>query len=380
MSSPDVTPILAELAAGRIDAAEASRRIEMLSAEPEAPHEEQEEKQEKDRYAPNRYARETFDMPASEPEPEPAPEPEPEPEPAPEPEPEPEPPTPKDREPDEPEPTPREPRAPQARRLRTDMLRDFGVFARETLNRDFFGREERTPHSDPAEPRRAAAQGPTRVVVRSVGHRVRIEGDARVSTVTVEGEHVLRRSADVIEVATEETSKPFEGFSLLRLPRSMDDVRDLGLGKELVVRVNPAFIVDAEVTAGGLRIQGVPQLGRVRVTAGSARVEDVEVIEDALFQTGAATVIGTITRGRSRVRCESGNLVVRLGDDSNVTVRAESNVGRVVWAGRFSGVGDEVVMGHGSARLDVGAVMGRAVVHAGTEAAPDSANESRPGE
>lgn len=122
-----------------------------------------------------------------------------------------------------------------------------------------------------------------------------------------------------------------------------------------------------ELTAGSLTTEAVRFLGKVRVTAGGAKLTGVEETHDVLVQAGQATVKGRITTGRSRLRCESGSLVVELDDDSNVTVKAESQLGRVAWAGGHSGAGDEVVMGNGAARLDVGVVMGHATVRVGSE-------------
>ena len=48
-------------------------------------------------------------------------------------------------------------------------------------------------------------------------------------------------------------------------PRSLDDLRDIGLGKELLVKVNPKLIIDVEATTGGVRSTGAPRFGRVRV-------------------------------------------------------------------------------------------------------------------
>lgn len=364
MSSPDLTPILAELAAGRIDTAEASRRIaEAKRAARTAdtatdPTDQTTARRsagtiEGDDSTGRHEAPEVVDAEIIDEEAEAVTEEEVEAEP--------------NGSTEQPGTGSEDSWSARAQRAES-RLRDWGAFARETISRDFLGHRERPAHAESG----SGATGPgstrgvDRVVVRSVGHRIRIVADDRVETVHVVGEHMLRRSGTTVEVITEEASKPFEGFSLLKLPRSLDDVRNLGLGTELVVRVHPGLLVDAEVTAGSLVTEQVRWLGRVRVTAGSARLDGVCQIADALFQTCAATVTGSITQGRSRVRCESGNLTIHLADDSNVTVHTESNVGRVVWAGGHTGAGDEVVMGNGSARLDVGAVVGRAVVHVGT--------------
>lgn len=204
--------------------------------------------------------------------------------------------------------------------------------------------------------------GLTRVSVTAVGRRVRIEGDPSVSTLSVQGPHVLRRTGTVMEVSSSgEIGPSFQGFSLIRPPRSLDDLRDLSLGKELIVRVNPSLVVDAEVTTGGLRTVGIPRLGRIRVTAGGSTLDDVQEVEDLLSQAGGISVSGPISIGRSRLKVESGSLSVHLTKGANVSIRAEAKLGRVSWPGGGEGV-DEYVVGNGSARLDIAVVMGMATI------------------
>ena len=85
------------------------------------------------------------------------------------------------------------------------------------------------------------------------------------------------------------------------------------------------------------------------------------------MQAGQATIKGAIKTGRSRIRAESGSLNIELADDSNVTVKGEAQLGKVSWTGGHDGLGDEVVMGNGSARLDVEVVMGYAQVRVGSD-------------
>jgi hypothetical protein len=211
--------------------------------------------------------------------------------------------------------------------------------------------------------------GVERISVRAVGRRVRILGETSVATLSADGPHVLRRNGSVLEVSSDgELGASLDGFSILRsAPRSLDDFRSLGLGKELFLRVNPDVIVDVEVTAGSLNTERVPHLGKVRVTAGAAKLLDVAEINDALIQAGQATIKGTITTGRNRVRAESGTLSITLGDDSNVSVTGEAQLGKISWAGGHSGAGDEVVMGSGSAKLEIEVVMGHAQVRVGSD-------------
>lgn len=206
--------------------------------------------------------------------------------------------------------------------------------------------------------------GLARVSVSAIGRRVRIEGDPTVATLSIDGPHALRRVGTVMEVSsTEEIGPNFQGFSLIRPPRSLDDLRDIGLGKELVVRVNPKLIVDVEVTTGGLRTSGVPRLGRVRVTAGGAAIDGVLEVEDLLGQASGISVEGPISVGRSRLKVESGTLTVVLSEGANVSIRGEAKLGRVTWPDGGEKV-DEYVVGNGSARLDVAVVMGTASIRA----------------
>jgi hypothetical protein len=287
-TEPDLTEILEELAAGRIDASEAARRIDALKAAAE---------------------------PAAEPS-----------------------------------------DAEVADEVASDgPQHSAGVFSQPPF----------VEQDVPPSPRRASgAKGVDRISVRAVARRVRIVADGSVATASVDGPHVLRRSGSVLEVTSDGEQGPsLDGF-ILRPPRSFDDLRALGLGKELLVRVNPTIAVDAEVTAGMLTTEGVPFLGKVRVTAGGATLDRIAEANDVLVQAGSASIRGDLATGRSRIRCESGSLDIELGDRSNVTVRTDVQLGKVSWAGADNDNVNEVVLGNGAARLDVGVVMGWATIKA----------------
>jgi hypothetical protein len=302
MTTSDMKAILEELAAGRIDAAEAARRIDALKAATS-------------------------------------------------------------------EPSPAEPTNEQLAGFEADS--DAWAAATDQPQAGY-GSSTSQPESPAEEPARAKSVnvgGVERISVRAVGRRVRILGETSVATLSADGPHVLRRNGSVLEVSSDgELGASLDGFSILRsAPRSLDDFRSLGLGKELFLRVNPDVIVDVEVTAGSLNTERVPHLGKVRVTAGAAKLLDVAEINDALIQAGQATIKGTITTGRNRVRAESGTLSITLGDDSNVSITGEAQLGKISWAGGHSGAGDEVVMGSGSAKLEIEVVMGHAQVRVGSD-------------
>jgi hypothetical protein len=309
MTSPDIKPILDELAAGRIDAAEAARRIDALKA--------------------SESTSETTSEPTNE--------------------------------------------QLSASAADSDA---WAAVTDEPQQPDYTSAapESETSADEPVRVKPVNTGGVERISVRAIGRRVRIIGETSVATLSADGPHVLRRNGSVLEVSSDgELGASLDGFSILRgATRSLDDFRSLGLGKELFLRVNPNVIVDVEVTAGSLNTERVPRLGKVRVTAGAAKLLDVTEINDALVQAGQATIKGTITSGRSRIRAESGSLSITLGDDSDVTVTGESQLGKISWTGGHNGAGDEVVMGNGSAKLEIEVVMAHALVRVGSEQTSDA--------
>jgi hypothetical protein len=304
MTTPDMKAILEELAAGRIDAAEAARRIDALKA--------------------SQSTSET---------------------------------------------TPPESTNEELAGSKADSDAWAAATDRPQAGYDSTTPRAEAPAEEPVDTKPVNVGGVERISVRAVGRRVRILGETSVATLSADGPHVLRRNGSVLEVSSDgELGASLDGFSILRsAPRSLDDFRALGLGKELFLRVNPNVIVDVEVTAGSLNTEQVPHLGKVRVTAGAAKLLNVVEINDALIQAGQATIKGTIKTGRNRIRAESGTLAIHLTDDSNVTVTGEAQLGKISWAGGHSGAGDEVVMGSGSAKLDIEVVMGHAQVHVGSD-------------
>lgn len=340
MTDPDLDPILDDLAAGRIDAAEAARRISEARggvATGEAPQDEGRSDE-----SWRAFAREETGQRAEPPAPEAA---------------------------DEPVATP--PAAPQPAEASATAADAAPEAERPQNGPTARPRPEAGQRPADPGPRRAASdrreepvsgRGAERVTIRSVGRRVRVVGDWSVPSVAVTGPHTLRRAGSVLEVTAEGQPVPLENFNLLKLPRSFDDLKNLGLGAELVVQVNPRFAVDAEVTGSGLSIEGVPTLGRIRVSAGAANLRGVRQAADVLVQMGGALVEGPLAEGRSRVKCESGALTVHLTEGANVTVRGTASMGRINWPGEGLGAVDEWVVGNGSGRLDVEIVMGMATV------------------
>lgn len=205
---------------------------------------------------------------------------------------------------------------------------------------------------------RPGGSGPTRLRVRAVGRRVRIVGEPFLSTVAVEGPHVMRHEGDVLTIASEgEFQATLDNFTL-RTPNLRDlQERFVDLTRELVIKVNPRLEVEIEVTAGSVSIERAPRVSHVRITAGSAKLRDVTGPLDLLVQGGSATVEGGISMGDSKLRVESGSLQVNLLVGTNATVTNDVQLGRLTWNGESGGPAERIV-GNGAAGLRIEAMMG----------------------
>jgi hypothetical protein len=204
------------------------------------------------------------------------------------------------------------------------------------------------------------------IEVRATSRRVRLIGDPRVREFAVEGPHQVRREGSTLHITGDTQPVPTDDTFILLTGgrfREMADRFQRGLGQniELTVRVRPDIAVGAEVIAGSLHTEGVRRLHHVRATAASLRVQDAEEPMDVLVQAGSAQVTTRQTRGRSRIRCESGSLTLRLLDGSDARVRHD------VQLGKFSTQPEQrtdrdVVVGTGAAEIDVEVVMGAVTV------------------
>jgi len=219
--------------------------------------------------------------------------------------------------------------------------------------------EEEIEHSSVPIP-----SGVQRVTIRAVGRRVRLIGEPAVNGVSVDGPHVIKKDGDTLAINSEgDMGVSIDGFSMLRNPTDLK-AHVNGLAKELQIRVNPKLEVEVEVTGGSVNAERVPGLNRVRVTAGTAKVTDVDGPIDVLVQAGSVTLDAQITKGRSRVRVESGMATINLRRGSDVHVHTEAQLGRVSWTGAVSGQSKDVEIGRGRAGLDVEVLVGSAQISA----------------
>src|SRR5690606_26474136 len=208
----------------------------------------------------------------------------------------------------------------------------------------------------------------TRVQVRGTSRRVRIVGDPTVATVAVDGQHTVRRDGSTLNITGETEAVPTGGaFVLLaggRWREVADRFQSVGQDLELRVRVNPGLTVGAEAIAGSLRVDDVPALDHVRVTAGSLRVSGLRSPVDLLVQAGSAQVETLQLAGHSRMRCESGSMQLTLLEGSDVRVRSDVQLGRLTTEHERpkSQRDRDIVLGTGAAEIDVEVVMGNVTV------------------
>jgi hypothetical protein len=223
------------------------------------------------------------------------------------------------------------------------------------------------PVPEPAETEHSTMPVPAgvqRVIIRAIGRRVRLIGEPAINGVAVDGPHVIKRDGDTLAINSDgDMGVSIDGFSMLR-NRSVGDIKSHvnGFAKELSIRVNPSLQVEIEVTGGSVVAERLPGLTRVRVTAGTAKVSDVDGPIDLLVQAGSATLDAQLTKGRSRVRVESGAATVTLRRGSDVRVHTEAQLGRVTWTGAVNGQSKDVEIGRGRGALDVEVLVGTAQI------------------
>jgi hypothetical protein len=215
---------------------------------------------------------------------------------------------------------------------------------------------------DDTPPKADKINGVSKILIKATGRKVRVLADTAVSTAAAEDVHQVKRQGSTLEViGDKEFSGVIDAMSWVKSVRGLDDVKALGIGKELTIRVNPTLEVDIELTGSSLQVTDIPHIGKVRLTAGVASISGTRVISDLLLQAGQATVTGRFTDGWSRFRCESGQIIVEAEPGSDVVLHADAQLGRISWEGQTP-TDNEVTLGRGNAHLDIGVVVGHAVV------------------
>lgn len=129
-------------------------------------------------------------------------------------------------------------------------------------------------------------------------------------------------------------------------------------GGKVHVRVPAGYGLDLDVTAGDVDLEGVPYL-RGRLTSGDLSARGLRGV-DLVTAAGDIDLDMTLTEGRHRLRATAGDVDVRLGAGSSVTVDGSVSIGSAsVRAPGFDvdrrGIGQrfEGRVGDGAASLEV---------------------------
>lgn len=212
----------------------------------------------------------------------------------------------------------------------------------------------------PAVPAVQPAPNTRQVRVNSQLGSAEIVGDPSVTFAVAEGPHVARQDGDTM-VIEQSILRGDNSFSFDAGRRAL--VNGNGGSARLVVRMNPDLPLFARVRAGDIRIEGVHGPISGEVQAGNCVVRDFRGPLNLVVQAGELDASGRLDSGASKLRCQMGEMNIRLEKGSSVRISAHSTMGDVSIDGAFgdgvvSRSGGEVTIGAGAATLDARCTMG----------------------
>jgi len=204
-----------------------------------------------------------------------------------------------------------------------------------------------TPSASPAPP----VIGVTRVKVTSRFGNAEIIGDPSIATAVAEGAYKARQDGDTMVIdqslLSDETTFTFNR------PYARVSIPGLEFNRNLVVRMNPALALYSTVQAGNVRIQGVTGPITSDVQAGNSVVEGFASPVNLSVAAGNIEANGRLDGGSSSIRCQMGEVKVKLDKSSSVRILAHATMGDV----NVDGVEDPVV-GAGAGTLEISCTMG----------------------
>jgi hypothetical protein len=208
---------------------------------------------------------------------------------------------------------------------------------------------------------------------------VQLLADPGVAQIHVLGDHSIQHEGTALVIST---AGPLDGdderpdqagqgsghFSFSDLPRTIAWARSWR-EHQLTVRVNPALLLELDVTGADVKATGFKAGLRARLVASSLRGDklhgplDVEAVSSSVKLTGVPT-------GDSRIVCESSSVRLSLSAGSDLKITATNRMGRLVLPELppstlpFEGETSETTIGDGRDRLTLEAVMSSVTVNA----------------
>jgi hypothetical protein len=191
-----------------------------------------------------------------------------------------------------------------------------------------------------------------------------IVGDPSVAFVTADGPHRARQEGDTIVIdhhpLGDDDNFSFGGDTLRRIAHRAFDLPHRGL----TIRMNPDLALTVSTKAGDVRVDGVHGPITAEVQAGSCTISDFRSPLNLVVQAGSLSATGRLDGGASKVRCQMGEVTIRLEKGSSVRISAHSTMGDVAiegaaMVGAVAGsVGRVARVGAGAGTLDVDCTMG----------------------
>jgi uncharacterized protein YndB with AHSA1/START domain len=193
--------------------------------------------------------------------------------------------------------------------------------------------------------------------------RVVVLGDASVDQAAAEGPHVARRENGILVIESEQSSDDDFRFG------SRGGWWKAFGGQTLTVRMNPRLELWINADAGSVTVRDIKAPIHAEVHAGSLVIQGFAGPIDLATSAGSIRGEGSLKEGKSRIRCEMGSVRISLTPDSDVTISATTQMGKVNLDGSTETRGrtrwtqhQEAVRGRGTASLDIEAQMGSVVV------------------
>ncbi len=218
----------------------------------------------------------------------------------------------------------------------------------------------------PAGPAAGAARS---VKVISLLGSATIVADPSVAVAIAEGPHRARTDGDTLVIEHAGLDEGNETFTFGGGSRVVIAGPDLQR-RSISIRMNPDLPLFASVQAGNLNAVGLRGAVTAEVQAGNFRLDEFRGPINATVQAGNVTASGTMVEGESKIRCEMGSVKINLEKQSSVRITAKATMGRVsVDGGRdvtthHGGAVREVMVGSGSATLDIDCTMGSVRINA----------------
>jgi hypothetical protein len=236
------------------------------------------------------------------------------------------------------------------------------------------------PEPEPGAPRPSPAQAgfgterandePVTTIRLKTSYRsIHLLADPAVAQVHVVGDHAIRHDGPALVIETagplaDEQAGPDDargsGRFSFSLPRTIAWAKNWR-EHQLTIRVNPALLIELDVTGVDIKATGLKTGLRARLVASSLRGDKLHgpLQVDALTSSVKLTAVPT---GESRIFCESSSMRLTLATGSDLILSTTNRMSRLALPERpvstlpFEGQSTELTLGSGRDRLTLEAV------------------------